>query len=213
MESDSIVTVGRFRGSKLSQRQISILKRIEPFFTDAVALEVLVPLVSQTSKISLRALDWLVTNYAKKNNIVCKTRHNILFNIYHGYKIALAHFRRRNFDPFRRRERLQILSSDGTIICESTVGQCNFLYWSYTNGVLSYASEYASAIEEDMNCASAKNKAERRKQKQQGLPHRRRELSTAPPHKCSVYQVETNVTFECIGDSSDSEKEKEEKDE
>ena len=86
----------------------------------------------------------------------------------------------------------------------STVGQCNFLYWSYSNGVLAYASEYAPLIEDDMNNASAKNKAERRRQKQQGVPHRRRELSLAPPHKCSVYQVETSVHFECMA-GSDSE--------
>lgn len=202
-QSDSS-TLFCFRGSNLTQRQISILQRIGPFFSDNVAHDILMPLVNQCSGISLRALDWLVTNYAKKNNIVCKTRNNTLFNIYHGYKVALAHFRRRNFDPFRRRQRIEVLSSDGEIICESTVGQCNFLYWSYTHGVLNYAIENAGAIELDMNRASALNKAERRKQKQQGLPHRRRELSSAPPTKCSVYQVDTNVTFECMG-ASDSE--------
>lgn len=206
MQSDSTIQIGRFRASNITQRQISILQRIEPFFTESVACDVLLPLVQQSSIISLRALDWLVTNYAKKYNIVCKTRHNTLFNIYHGYKVALAHFRRRNFDPFRRRQRIEILSGDGSVLCESTVGQCNFLYWSYANGVLSYASEYATSIEDDMNHASAKNKAERRKQKQQGVPHRRRELSLAPPNKCSVYQIETNVNFECMGGSSDSER-------
>lgn len=206
VQSDSERTIFCFRGSKLSQRQISILQRIGPFFSDSVAREILMPLVNQCSGISLRALDWLVTNYAKKNNIVCKTRNNTLFNIYHGYKVALAHFRRRNFDPFRRRQRIDVLSSDGEVICESTVGQCNFLYWSYTQGVLSYAIENAAAIEQDMNKASALNKAERRRQKQQGVPHRRRELSSAPPTKCSVYQVDTNVNFACMG-GSDSEDE------
>ena len=205
IQTDSPKTrVGHFQGEHLTQRQISILHRISPFFTESIAREVLMPLVNQTSSISLRALDWLVTNYAKKYNIVCKTRANTLFNIFHGYKIALAHFRRRNFDPFRRRSRIDILDDDGNVICESTVGQCNFLYWSYTNGVLNYAQEYAPVIEQDMNAASALNKAERRKQKQQGLPHRRRELSVAPPNKCSVYLVDTCVNFECIG--SDSEK-------
>ena len=144
VESDS-KQIYCFRGTNLTQRQISILHRIGPFFTEVVAREILMPLVNQTSGISLRALDWLVTNYSKKNNIVCKTRNNTLFNIYHGYKIALAHFRRRNFDPFRRRQRIVVLAENGTdVICESTVGQCNFLYWSYTHGVLSYAIENSS---------------------------------------------------------------------
>lgn len=209
LQSDSIHQIECFRGKNLSQRQISILQRIGPFFTEAVAREILMPLVNQTSGISLRALDWLVTNYSKKKNIVCKTRNNALFNIYHGYKVALAHFRRRNFDPFRRRQRIEVLSKNGEVICESTVGQCNFLYWSYTQGVLTYAIENSAIIEQDMNQASALNKAERRRQKQQGVPHRRRELSSAPPNKCSVYQIDTCVNFECMG-GSDSEVENEE---
>lgn len=184
------------------------MQRIELFFTPTTVRELLEPLVNQASGISLRALDWLVTNYSKKHNIVCKTRSNGLFNIYHGYKIALAHFRRRNFDPFRRRKRIDVLV-DGEIVCESTVGQCNFLHWSYVNGVLAYAIENARDIETDMNSASAMNKAERRMQRADGVPHRRRELSSAPRSKCSVYHIETNVIFDCMAGSSDSEAEAE----
>lgn len=200
-----VVTIGSFRGVDLPQRQISIMQRIEPFFTPSVIREILVPLVNQESGISLRALDWLVTNYSKKLNIVCKTRSGSLFNIYHGYKIALTHFRRRNFDPFRRRRRIDVMI-DEQVACESTIGQCNFLHWSYVNGVLAYAIENAKDIEIDMNSASAMNKAERRMQKANGVPHRRRELSSAPRSKCSVYQIETNVTFDCMA-GSDSEHE------
>ena len=195
-----VTTIGPFRGVELPQRQISIMQRIEPFFTASVVREILVPLVNQESGISLRALDWLVTNYSKKHNIVCKTRNSSLFNIYHGYKIALTHFRRRNFDPFRRRKRIEVIA-DGHLVCESTIGQCNFLHWSYVNGVLTYAIENAKDIETDMNSASAMNKAERRMQKATGVPHRRRELSSAPRSKCSVYQIETNVTFDCMAGS------------
>ena len=198
------VVIGPFHAVDLAQRQISIMQRIEHFFTPSVVREILVPLVNQESGISLRALDWLVTNYSKKHNIVCKTRNNSLFNIYHGYKIALSHFRRRNFDPFRRRKRIEVVL-DGEVVCESTIGQCNFLHWSYNNGVLAYAIENAKDIETDMNSASAMHKAERRMQKANGVPHRRRELSAAPRSKCSVYQIETNVTFDCMAASSDSE--------
>lgn len=206
---ESVTIIGPFRGVDLPQRQISIMQRIEPFFTPPIVREILVPLVNQESGISLRALDWLVTNYSKKHNIVCKTRNNCLFNIYHGYKIALTHFRRRNFDPFRRRKRIDIII-DGKVVCESTIGQCNFLHWSYINGVLAYAIENSKDIETDMNSASAMNKAERKMQKASGLPHRRRELSSAPRSKCSVYQIETKITFDCMA-GSDSDDEMEER--
>jgi len=201
LKSDSI---GPFRfKTDISQRQISIMQRIVSFFTPLTIVDLLVPLVEQESGISLRALDWLVTNYSKKHNIVCRSRNGTLFNIYHGYKVALSHFRRKNFDPFRRRDRIMVFIDD-EMTCESTVGQCNFLYWAYHNGVLAYAIENAKDIETDMNSASAMHKAERRMQKANGVPHRRRELSCAPRSKCSVYQIETNVSFDCMASDSDA---------
>lgn len=190
----------------LTQRQKSIINRICAFFTNENIYEILVPLVNQDSGISLRALDWLVTNYSKKHNIVCTTRTGALFNIYHGYKVALSHFRRRNFDPFRRRNRISVMVH-GEKVCDTTVGQCNFLHWAYSQGVLAYAIENSKDIETDMNSASAMHKAERKIQKANGVPHRRRELSRAPRSKCSVYQIETHVTFDRIlspGSDSDA---------
>ena len=198
-------SIGPFEFTMLQQRQISILQRIELFFTQRMIIDTLVPLVEQQSGISLRALDWLVTNYSKKHNIVCRNKAGGIFNIYHGYKVALGHFRRRNFDPFRRRNRIRVMV-DNEVVSESTVGQCNFLYWAINNGVLAYAIEHAKQIEADMNSASAYHKAERKMQRAQGMPHRRKELSRAPQTKCSVYQINSSVTFGCVG-GSDSEDE------
>lgn len=191
--------IGFFVCDDLTQRQRSIMERIDEFFDADMIKTLLIPLIQQSNgTISLRALDWLVTNYSKKHNIVCTGSKGNLFNIYHGYKVALSHFRRRNFDPFRRRNRIRVVM-DGEDVCETTVGQCNFLYWAFVNGVLAYANKHTKDIETDMNSASAAHKAERRMQKANGVPHRRRELSCAPRSKCSVYQVATTVTFDCIG--------------
>jgi len=40
--------------------------------------------------------------------------------IYHGYKVALSHFRRKNFDPFRRRDRLSVVV-DNVVVCAGQV--------------------------------------------------------------------------------------------
>lgn len=201
MSREQFDEIGPFFLTNASQRQITIMKRICPTLTDTIIDKHLVPLITQNSDISLRALDWLVTNYSKKYNIVCQTKHGSLFNIYHGYKVALSHFRRRNFDPFRRRQRI-MLKSNGSEY-DTTVGQCNFIHWAYQCGVLQYAMENTEAIEKDMNQASFTNKAERKNQLERGIPHRRRELSKAPVTKCSVYKVDSHVIFDTL--ASDSE--------
>ena len=178
----------------ITQRQKNILVRLLPFYTEDHITSILIPVVSQSSQISLRSLDWLVTNFAKKHNIVCHAKNGSLFNIYHSYKISLTHFRRRNFDPFRRRQRINIRMSDDTLI-ETTVGQVNFLHWAHINGVLEYAMNHSDAIEQDMNSAANLQKIEKRKCSSGISSTRRRELSKAPKSKCSVYQVDTQVSF------------------
>lgn len=192
--------IGPFEVNSISitQRQRSILWRLVPFYTSKIISTILMPVVLQSSEISLRSLDWLVTNFSKKHNIVCHDYNGTLFNIYHGYKISLTHFRRRNFDPFRRRTRIKIKMLDGEHV-ETTVGQLNFLHWAHKNGVLEYATAHATAIEKDMNAAASRQKMEKKKQTS-GHSKRRRELSKAPKSKCSVYQVDTHISFGLTSD-------------
>ena len=194
-------TIGPFFLDGANQRQKTIMARISPTLTQNIIDSYLVPLITQESDISLRALDWLVTNYSKKYNIVCTTKSGTLFNIYHGYKVALSHFRRKNFDPFRRRQRIRLILNGKHY--DTTVGQCNFIHWAYQSGVLQYAKENSDAIEKDMNLAAYNNKIERKNQLEKGIPHRRRELSKAPITKCSVYKVDSHVIFDTL--ASDSE--------
>lgn len=149
-------------------------------------------MLCQTNVISLRALDYLVTNYAKKYNVVCRRTDGVLFNIYHSYKVALAHYRRRNFDVFRRRKRIFVAFRGE--LHETTVGQCNFLHWAHLNGVTAYALSNGD-IEQDMNIAASAHKAEKRRHQALGLKWRRKELSSAPSARCSVYRVDTCVHF------------------
>ena len=202
MQQEKSDQIGPFFLMGATQRQITIMSRIVPLLnSEDIIDQHLIPLITQESMISLRALDWLVTNYSKKFNIVKKKKNGSIFNIYHGYKTALSHFRRRNFDPFRRRQRIILTYKQKDY--ETTVGQCNFIHWAYQSGVLQYAIDNCCDIEKDMNLAALINKTERKTQIEKGIPHKRRELSKAPVAKCSVYKVDTHVVFDTL--ASDSE--------
>ena len=187
------IGVFQFEPNLLTQRQKSILLHLKDSYGKDETQSVLLQMVNQTSEISLRALDWLVTNFSKKYNIVCYAQDGSLFNIFHSYKVALTHFRRRNFDPFRRRQRIYI-DVNGTHVV-TTVGQCNFLHWAMVNGVLQYAYAHAESIEQDMNSAACLQKIEKKKNIMNGIPRRRSELSKAPRTKCSVYRIDTQMSF------------------
>ena len=129
-------------------------------------MNVLTNIITQKNVLSLRILDWLVTNYAKKNNIVYNINKNgniYNFNIYLDYKNQLKAYSKKYFDPFCRRERILINTSDLTWsylnnnkhkVNENelitTVGQLNFFKWFIENNVLNYAIQNIEKIDKDM---------------------------------------------------------------
>ena len=138
-------------------------------------------------KISLRIIDWFVTNYSKKydtiydinivdDNITLDDgKYSKQFNVFRSYKSQLKSFSKRNFDPFCRRNRIDYMVKDINnvdIKINTTIGQLNFFRWAIDHLVIEYILKYYDIIEDDMN-TSIKNirknyiKTSERKQRQE----------------------------------------------
>lgn len=181
--------------SKLFPRDLSLLKILQTEYTDRIAQDVLVPLITQESPVSLRVLDWCVTNWSKQHNVVCTSQVPGQYtNIHHSYRNMLATWKRRCFDPFRRRNRITI--EVGGKEYETTLGQANFALWAYNTGTLAYVINHAAEIEEDQNCVSKVQRAQRKRAEQSGLVRRRTELTAAPRSLCVAYLMPCEVSFE-----------------
>ena len=100
------------------------------------------------SNISLRIIDWFVTNYSKKNQTHYE-HNNYNFIVYLDYKSQLKAFTKKQFDPFCRRERMNFFYSKNKFI-KTTIGQLNFFKWAFENGIIDYISNNLSNIEKDM---------------------------------------------------------------
>ena len=180
--------------SRLSARERTLLRRLRREYTDEIARTVLRPLIDQTSPVSLRALDWAVVNWAKQHNVVCSSLvPGEMTNIHHAYRNALQYWKRRLFDPFRRRDRVQI-ELDGQLH-DTTLGQSNFALWTYQTGVMGYVLGHIEAIEADMNQVSQRQKAVRREAVRTGVKRRRRELTPSSGTGCVAYRAPVRVTF------------------
>lgn len=118
------------------------------FFNNKKNLDQMVPIINQKSKISLRLLDWFITNYSKKNNINFKVN-GVNFNVHLDYKAQLKSYSKKQFDPFCRRERINFIYDKNNSI-ETTVGQLCFFRWSIKNNILKYVSTHYNDIENDM---------------------------------------------------------------
>mgnify|MGYP006076240261 CR=1 FL=1 len=122
--------------------------------------------ISINPKLSLRVVDWFVTNYSKKYNIeynLSKSK-QCKFNVYTSYKSQLKSYSKKYFDPFCRRERIEFTNQGKNII--TTIGQLNFFKWAINNDILQYINNYYKKIDEDMNKSVHTQTVKRKKRKE-----------------------------------------------
>ena len=138
------------------------------FFNKSDNLLKMSNIINGNSRLSLRIIDWFVTNYSKKNDIVYKNnitspnnvRNNRSFRVYNEYKLNLKAYGKSKFDPFCRWTRITI-PYDKDHFMETTIGQLNFFKWAIENDILIYIEENFDKIDMDMisrNSTSRKKK-------------------------------------------------------
>lgn len=186
----------------ISGKTLLLLDSLMEYYSNNI--NILTSIFTQKNTLSLRILDWLVTNYSKKNNIIytiCdKCGNNINFNIYLEYKNQLKAYSKKYFDPFCRRDRIVINTENlkwslydddskksykNEIV--TTVGQLNFFKWLIENNVLNYAIENIIAIDKDMGETLKNN---------QNTEKKRKELSKNASKTICSYNCSVVVNFE-----------------
>ena len=139
------------RKRKIHCKQELIIQSLQRFYSGREDIEEIVSLLQGTSTISLRLIDWFVTNYAKAH-----TTSYILngqeFVIYINYKNQLKAYSKKLFDPFCRRERI-LFQIPGFEPFLTTVGKLNFFRWAIEKDILKYIKLHQAEIEKEMNQA------------------------------------------------------------
>ncbi len=164
-----------------SQKDI-LMQSLMLFFGKKDYIDDLLSVIEGTSKISLRILDWFVTNYSKKYNTYYllegkKGSQPKTFSVYIAYKSQLKGYQKKQFDPFCRRERIKFVVHGGKEVI-TTVGQLNFFRWAIENKVLKYIDENYDDIEKDMN-ESLKNMYKKKDGEEKEKRKKRRQLSVS----------------------------------
>ena len=112
-------------------------------------LDTIIPIINGQSLISLRLIDWFVTNYSKKYFTTYNVS-NKRFPVYIEYRLKLKAYKKRRFDPFCRWERINFPYKNDMHIL-TTIGQLNFFQWALNNNIIKYITEHKEEIEDDMN--------------------------------------------------------------
>lgn len=151
-----------FVSSNLNTQNDLLLKNLMEFYKSNENLKNMLNIINGESNISLRIVDWFVTNFAKKYYTVYElpmkegSSDTYRFKVYNEYKLKLKAYNKKRFDPFCRWERITIPYENNFI--ETTIGQLNFFKWALENKIVDYICINYDDIESDMNHRNSSSK-------------------------------------------------------
>ena len=154
--------------TNLNSQHVVLMNKIIEFYQDKDNLNIFTLIINGDSYLSLRVIDFFVTNYAREREIIYKIpkksdsskTENLM--VYYSYKSQLKAYSKKRFDPFCRRERILFFIDKFDGInnnpIRTTVGQLNFFRWAIKNKILDYIYKNYDSIENDMNKFSKNTK-------------------------------------------------------
>jgi len=104
---------------------------------------------NSTKKLSIRIVNWFVTNYAKQHFTVYENDGERFF-VWTRFRSAEDGYSKEMFDPYCRKDRI-IIPYDETTQIVTTIGQLNFFKWAIVNKVIDYIVVHYDEITKDMN--------------------------------------------------------------
>jgi len=161
-----------------------VLFRLEKFYSIPENFNRVKDILEGKSKISLRLIDWFVTNYSKKYNVTYVNKNQKHIIVYLSYKSHLKAYSKKMFDPFCRWKRIKFHEM------ETTVGQLNFFEWAITDEVLKYLEEHQQEVHKDMENRLQESKNNEEKTK------KRHELSNSATNSIKHHGTRVTISFD-----------------
>jgi hypothetical protein len=130
------------------------------FYNQRENLNKMLRIINGETRISLRIVDWFVTNFSKKYYTVYEIQNRgeqSRFKVYNDYKLKLKAYSKKRFDPFCRWERITVPYENEKFM-ETTIGQLNFFKWAIENKIIDYIESNYTTIDDDMNMRNSTSK-------------------------------------------------------
>ena len=178
--------------SYIKQNDVLLNKLLEYYKLNDKNMDKMLSIINGESRISLRIVDWFVTNYAKKHYTVYEVKDTQRFKVYVDYKLNLKAYSKRRFDSFCRWQRITVPYGPEKYI-QTTIGQLNFFKWALENNVINFIENNYADIEADMNTRNSTSK--RKTNNSQKTRKKREELSISASKSIKREEVEIIVEF------------------
>jgi hypothetical protein len=144
-----------------SSKELCLYKMVSEFYKKCSKEHVqkIIDIVDGKSNISLRILDWFVTKYSKKKQDIKIDNGIDYYDVRIDYKAVLKSYKKRNFDPFRRRKKFKFyFDKEHKLELITTLGQLNFFQWAIKNNIIKYVNDHLDEITKEMNLSNKEEK-------------------------------------------------------
>ena len=117
---------------------------LEEFYNKCSEFELtrMVSIINGKYEISLRFLNWFITRYCKLYKVMFDINNSLVqcdnYNVNIGYKAQLKSFKKKFFDPFRRKKKFLFAKAPIEIV--TTIGQLNFFKWAISYDIINYVT-------------------------------------------------------------------------
>lgn len=178
-----------FKNYKIMSRSETLLESLTKYL-NPIRMEKILPILVGDSLISIRVIEWFVTNYCKKKNIAFirkdKNNNDMYFNVYLNYKGQLKSYNKDLFDPFcRGNELIKFPIKDETYIV-TNIPQLNFFKWALEYDIINYIETNLEDIYKDMTENNSKAK--------KTIDNKRQELSECATKKLNQMSVKIKLS-------------------
>ncbi len=128
-----------------------LLQSVQSFYNEPKNSEALSDILEKKSGVSLRNLEWFVTNYSKNKNVTYTTKDGKKFTVHCSYKSTLDGYSKKLFDPFCRTDKVPFILTHNQKPINTTVAQLNFIRWCIKNNIIDYFKENQSTLKQSYN--------------------------------------------------------------
>jgi len=137
------------RRRKIDCKPELVISSLQKFYGTYDDIDSILPYLQGTADLSLRLIDWFVTNYCRKH-FIGYPLNGQEFLVYISYKSQLKAYSKQYFDPNCRRERI-MFQIPGYEPFLTTVGKLNFFRWAIETKLLDYIEENFEEIQAERN--------------------------------------------------------------
>lgn len=173
-DNDEVVEIDQI---ELSTKEKLYFRYISKFFKklSIEKIDEMINIIESKSRISLRLLDWFVTRYSNKYKtsyeITTDNNEKEMFYVHIGYKSQLKSYKKRYFDPFRRKKKfMYYFNAEKTRNLATTIGQLNFFRWVFSHNIIEYVKNKYDDISTAMILANKEDKKRKKEKNQKQSP-------------------------------------------